>query len=127
MLGTPRSEPGQSRVRSERISGAVVFEGYTHPETWDPEVDGEIYPGKGEPPPWFFEEKGKKGGKKGEEKAKGKTRAGGEGARGSRTPCHAQISRSRRSRTLEGEMMESHLEEEIKEAEEQKEEESRSK
>ena len=42
-----------------------------------------------------------------------------------RTPCHAQISRSRRSRTLEEEMRESHLQEEIKEAEEQKEEESR--
>jgi len=77
MLGTPRSEPGQEpgTFREDFISGAVVFEGYTHPETWDPEVDGEIYPGKGEPPPWFFEEKGKKGGKKGEGKAKGKTRA----------------------------------------------------
>ena len=82
MLGTPRSEPGQEP--GDFISGAVVFEGYTHPETWDPEVDGEIYPGKGEPPPWFFEEKGKKGGKKGEGKAKGKARAGEGGAGGSR-------------------------------------------
>jgi len=62
MLGTPRSEPGQEpgTFREDFISGAVVFEGYTHPETWDPEVDGEIYPGKGEPPPWFFEKKERK-------------------------------------------------------------------
>ena len=74
MLGTPRGEPGgePGTFLEDFTSGATIFEGYTHPDTWDPEVDGEIHLGKGEPPRRFFEERRMKGLMKGEEKGKEK-------------------------------------------------------
>ena len=69
----PGGEPGT--FQEDFVSGATVFEGYTHPDDWTPETHGDILPGKGEPPPSYF------GGRpKGGRKAEGK-KAGGEKGR----------------------------------------------
>ncbi len=67
----PGEEPGT--FQEDFVSGATMFEGYTHPDDWTPGTHGDILPGKGEPPPSYF------GGRpKGGRKAEGKK---GEGRR----------------------------------------------
>ncbi|CAL1143731.1 unnamed protein product [Cladocopium goreaui] len=64
----PPQEPGAEPPRLvEEFFQGLVQEEHEHPDDWDPEIHGQIYPGKGSSPQAYFQRMAEKGQAKGSE------------------------------------------------------------